>query len=302
MDSRTQTADAKAYDSLLVVICKLNLDAYLDPSPCPRHLDLRSLLNDQRETTPISTWKTSRGVSVQAIMAASSEGFLWPEDCAEPPQGFVMMMNDTVHGDDESHQGPRGKRKTMSALSSGPDLRSPEAMNGNLAEAFRWPARFWSAMLQALDCSAATLQRSLLGKKLNISTHCSGIGAAEVAAEMLVANSARELGFSVSIRCTSACDTSPACRRVLVGHSSERHVFSNIFDFFPGWDEKLHEPEAVVKVLKEFCQEAQQRDCTQHMCRCQHPAVHGDICGSPCQPWSRSGKGRGSISTVALLF
>eukprot|EP00439_Symbiodinium_sp_Y106_P049317 s2833_g6.t1 len=116
----------------------------------------------------------------------------------------------------------------------------------------------------ALDCSAATLKQSLLGKNLRISTHCSGIGAAEVAAEMLVVNSARELGFSVKIMCTSACDTTPVCRRVLLRQSSERHVFSNIFDFFPDWDQELHEPEAVINVLKEFCAVHEERTALWH--------------------------------------
>ena len=236
-------------------------------------------------------------------MAASNDGFLWPAENAEPVQGgFILPMpiNEPVHGDGELHQGPRGKRKRMSAR-AGPDLLSP-ALDCSLAAAFRWPAQFWSAMPLALDCSAATLKQSLLGKNLRISTHCSGIGAAEVAAEMLVVNSARELGFSVKIMCTSACDTTPVCRRVLLRQSSERHVFSNIFDFFPDWDQELHEPEAVINVLKEFCAVHEERYCTQHMCPCQDTAVHGDICGSPCQPWSRSGKGMGSTSAVVLLL
>ena len=173
--------------------------------------------------------------------------------------------------------------------------------NSGLPEAFAWPRKLLSALPAALNCSAACLGRSLLGRRVRLSTHCSGIGAPEIAAGMLMANSA-VLGFDLNIQFMAACDADAACRGLLLAQSADRHVFSDIFEFFPGWDRKVRAPDATVGLLKSCVNVRQSRTCWQHQHACEQPAVEGDICGSPCQPWSRAGKGMGAKSEFGFLL
>ena len=178
---------------------------------------------------------------------------------------------------------------------------SAGSTNWGLPEAFAWPRKLLSALPAALNCSAAFLGRSLLSRRVRLSTHCSGIGAPEIAAGMLMANSA-VLAFDLNIEFVAACDADAACRGLLLAQSADRHVFSDIFEFFPGWDRKVRAPDATVGLLKSCVNVRQSRMCWQHQHPCEQPAVEGDICGSPCQPWSRAGKGMGAKSEFVFLL
>ena len=165
----------------------------------------------------------------------------------------------------------------------------------NLAQAFQWAAKFWNALTTAVG-GLQNLQGSLLG--------CSGIGGAEVSAQMLVASSLGALGFPVNIDCESTCDTSKRCRSMLVDRAKaagkDWHVFDDIFSFFPGWNQELEDPETMIQKLKETCQPTLGRHCHQHGSACSLPEVDGDLCGSPCPPWSRCGSHLGAL--LAKLF
>ena len=161
-----------------------------------------------------------------------------------------------------------------------------------LARAFDWPSFFWLALVSSLG-SVAEIQSSLLGQKVKISTHCSGIGAAEMAAQMLMAHSVKTLGLAARIQCQSVCDTSRKCRAILAArsrqHSEGWHIFNDIFHLFPAWRQELLKPEAMVQELLQTCNTRAERRCQQHGRECAHPVVDGDLCGSPCPPWSRFG-------------
>lgn len=161
-----------------------------------------------------------------------------------------------------------------------------------LAQAFGWAARFWEAMRSTLG--GAELQQSLLGRRVTMSSHCSGIGSAEVAAEMIAAASTNSLGFDVRIDCLSTCDSDRACRRMLSKRSGSC-IFNDLFEFFPGWDKTLREPAEMLALLHKHCDVGARRRCQQHGCDCVQPPVTADVCGSPCQPWSRYGSRRGHL-------
>ena len=183
-------------------------------------------------------------------------------------------------------------RETISARNS---------MMPNLARAFQWAAKFWNALTTAVG-GLPNLQWSLLGRPIKISSHCSGIGGAEVSAQMLVASSLDALGFPVNIDCESTCDTSKRCRSMLLDRAraagKDWHVFDDIFSFFPGWNQEIEDPETMIQKLKETCQPTLGRHCHQHGSACSLPEVDGDLCGSPCPPCSRCGSHLGALLAI----
>ena len=175
--------------------------------------------------------------------------------------------------------------------------------HASLARAFAWPMVFWRSLKMVMG-GVEQLKQSLLGQVLNISTHCSGIGAAEVATAMLCAHSKQALGFPVRINCKSVCDTSSVCRGILARRQQHEqdawHIFDDIFHMFPGWDQQLRSPDIMAQELRRTCETQVPRVCHQHGQKCAHPLVHGDVCGSPCQPWSRYGVRLGCLSAVGM--
>lgn len=207
------------------------------------------------------------------------------QDCPIQLPEFGSREYKNLFGDAVELVAIRFERSYQASSSGNSALR-------RLADAFQWPALFWQALSTAVD-GVARLQSSLLGRPIKISSHCSGIGGAEVAAQMLVASSLGTLGFPVNITCESTCDTSKRCRSMLLARAEEAgkdwHIFNDIFSHFPGWNQELEDPDSMIQALKDTCQPTVGRHCHQHGQACEHPEVDGDLCGSPCPPWSRFG-------------
>ncbi len=175
-----------------------------------------------------------------------------------------------------------------------PALRADGGGRG-LTGAFRWAHNTLHALLPVLGLPA--LQNSLLCRPggIDLSSHFSGTGAAEVATNMITAACTSVLGHPspVSLRCRAVCDNNRACQRVLRERMpQDTCIFADLLDAVPGSPDVQKEwgsVDAAWKRLRTMAI-APNRFCAQHGSNCPFPPVVGDVSGSPCQPWSRCGR------------
>ncbi|CAE8701861.1 unnamed protein product [Polarella glacialis] len=167
-----------------------------------------------------------------------------------------------------------------------------------LPHAFRWAFMTLMALQLILGPS---IQQSLLMRQIPFSTHFSGMGSPEVAAEMLSAAAVGVLGFPLMLTSCATCDIDRKCQSILLQRSCGACLFGNILDLRPSWDKKYaHFEQAWAALLPAVT--CPPRLCARHG-QCGFQAVACDIAGSPCQPWSRSGKRKGKADArVALLL
>ncbi|CAE8630432.1 unnamed protein product [Polarella glacialis] len=195
--------------------------------------------------------------------------------------------NDFVLDDDDDDENDIGQPANIIA----PVLRG-------LPHAFRWAFMTLMALQLILGPS---IQQSLLMHQIPFSTHFSGMGSPEVAAEMLSAAAVGVLGFPLMLTSCATCDIDRKCQSILLQRSCGACLFGNILDLRPSWDKKYeHFEQAWAALLPAVT--CPPRLCARHG-QCGFQAVACDIAGSPCQPWSRSGKRKGKADArVALLL
>ena len=154
------------------------------------------------------------------------------------------------------------------------------------------------------------LSGSLLSVPIHFSTHFSGIGCAEQAVS-LVAEAYRSCAFaeksetalsrsSPSLKCVSCCEINVACQKVLAGQAE--HVFMDIEAAFPTIQVQATDSlEKKWKAVRAALAPQSLRRCATHFL-CRQPLISLDVSGSPCQPWSRAGRGKGMADSRSLLL
>ena len=193
-------------------------------------------------------------------------------------------------------QEPLGK-DVASARDSSTSDPSPRAGQGSIVDSFGWAAACWDAVVQFIG-GREHLRDSLWCGPIQVSTHCSGIGAPEAALLQLQASSP----VTVSVNCLAASDVSPDCQRRLLSRlPSSSHIFGNIFAHFPGYEAIVREPDETVKLLRASFDAFAMLPCARHG-HCNHPEPEGDICGSPCQPYSKMGKQLSALVVFLLEY
>ena len=204
------------------------------------------------------------------------------------------------------------------------DEELPQAVNrqqpvcrqeGLLQQSMTWAVFLLGALTQIMDIG--DLQRSYLGQDRQsfYSTHCSGMGCPEMAL-LFLGKAAQVYGrLRMRLQNAASCDISHRCRNLLQVRTPESHVFSDIFEKFPGW-QNIPVPENLLNSLpREILHFAQQLYrlraayepgkacvCATHKQCCLEPdVISGDVSGTPCPPWSRMGKRLGWADGRAMV-
>jgi len=160
----------------------------------------------------------------------------------------------------------------------------------------RWPSLLLQALVLVL--TAGELHRSLLVfPALLLTSHFTGIGTAEIAADALGSAIRQTLDCKVAWSHLSCCDKDPTCRQILCRRPGLGCIFGDIAEYCPRVllqlmkHKSLDSDMAWEQLQQDFA--LRKGPCTQHAQSCNHVAGHCDVSGSPCQPWSRMGKRMG---------
>ena len=162
---------------------------------------------------------------------------------------------------------------------------------GPVSAAFSWSGACLAAVRAVHGREA--LEASLCGRSIKLSTHCSGVGSPELAAQQLEASSMSALGFQLDLKFVSACEKNRSCQKILCRRTGAGHIFTDMFQYFPNWDQRMRTPSESYAILRAGCEPQRSRFCHLHQGHCQGPSVDVDLCGSPCQPWSKYGLRKG---------
>ena len=204
-----------------------------------------------------------------------------------------------------SHGGVSGVGITDEEASCDDGCTDLDAGIERLSVAFTWAHKVLQVLVSYVGES---LSESLLSAEFNLSTHFSGIGAVEVALDMLEVASHHVLGNKLRLQVVSACDNNARCQGVLRARSNDAHIFADILDIFPmrsksEWNTSLGFD---VNVLQDAIMRSPLEStslCVRHRQRCTYPIAPGDVSGSPCQLWSRAGRRAGvGDARVQLLI
>ena len=184
---------------------------------------------------------------------------------------------------------------------AGQNADDGQAMSSSPAsEAFRWP--IYALHLLRAAVSPELLQSCLAARPLSLSTSCSGIGSAEMAALCMESASLAALPFQIRVRPVAVCDTESACRRILQMRAPSACIHRDVFETCEPWDRDAREPGPAMRRLLAQPRAHCPRPCLKHGQLC---AIRPDIeiAGTPCQPWSRRGLRKGlADSRAAVLF
>ena len=174
----------------------------------------------------------------------------------------------------------------------------------SFAKRFTWPHAILWLLQQRLGPNG--LQASLLGRRMTVSTHFSGIGAAEKAMSMLQQVFHLFGLFAAPLVSVFACDCSPGTWPILFASLPGQCVFKNIKDLCPlppslsSGEVDFHQMRHAV--LQSF--RMSEMECARHGQACRPCHSDGNVSGSPCPPWSSSGlrRGRRDARTALLLI
>ena len=149
---------------------------------------------------------------------------------------------------------------------------------------------------------------------MDLSTHFSGIGTAELAVAQLQVASLEVFGRSLSLCVTSACESAPGCQSALKQSlNTDACILKDILARCPvagklfasarslgHLDQSVEE---VWRVLRQSGCADTAGSCHQHGGEdCRTPRSMGDIAGSPCQLWSFFGKRLATTSHLIILL
>ena len=195
-------------------------------------------------------------------------------------------------GEPRGHKRPRAKAPDTPQRDKRPRAGLPQCQS--LYECFEWPTQ---ALRIALDSGIDIYGR--LGRfQWKFSSHFSGLGSVELALQMLrVAFSAPARG-ELQVEVVSACENSPLLRRRILSQRFSGCIFKTIEGHLTSIDLSGLGPnadglgpnagtcaEAIGKAkLAPTCA------CSRHG-ECKPQAVHIDVSGSPCRPWSVQTRG-----------
>lgn len=177
---------------------------------------------------------------------------------------------------------------------------------------FRWAFIVLDDLLALFTLK--TLQRRLLFSPLDLSTHFSGIGTAELAAHCLDIASQQLLGHSLGFAFVSSCESAPVSQRVLKQRvHADTCIITDVLARCPAAKELFATssalgclPRPVEEIWNELrltgCK-AQAGKCYQHnSLDCPTPRSKGDLSGTPCQCWSTFGLRKTTSSHLIILL
>ncbi len=173
-----------------------------------------------------------------------------------------------------------------------------------LPQCFAWAFALMSFLLRLQDWSV--LQKSLLFSGLVYSTHFSGIGTAEYAAQLIKVASARVMPRDVSFNFGPSCEKDHKCDPHLQRfRESGACLFANILTRCQPARQKYEEARAGEDLgpLKAVWESLVAHGCSDcggfcrtHRFNCPTPRANVDISGSHCTLWSAMGARKGTRS------
>lgn len=183
--------------------------------------------------------------------------------------------------------------------------RPPPLIEDDVRSIFMWPR----AVLGFLG-EGGTTKQTLLNEELTMSTHFSGLGSAELAAEMLRSWAQTLWHRPLSIRHGYACEKSACLRAVLAKRLPGSCIFKDILDRFLDVPESVRKASAIdfteVRDLVMTSRVAGHSTCAAHGGMCPVPRCDINVSGSPCRPWSRARRALRGLSRLShpdvLLF
>jgi len=176
-------------------------------------------------------------------------------------------------------------------------LSSPTALD----DLFSW--HFIAVRSIRVAIPQPVLQRSMMSKRVRLSTCFSGAGTIEIGMLHLKVACEQELGCKFNPVCVSACDTDGFCQDVLKHHSP--HVFTDILSVLPGGRRRsmLDDMSPKQKTATLAKMKFKTRSfCCQCSTQCDIPISDMDMSGSPCVDWSLIGRRRKEHGTSLILF
>ena len=263
-------------------------------------------------------------LSQDMLASSASDGDLLPPEEKEEARGGESSLDDMLPSEPSDGGASLDMLPPDSGDGSGDEAAmdvdgtpSPEralAPEGLQFMAQMRPHQWASGVLQCLSAFLPqhVLKQSLLLNAPTLTTHFSGIGTTEWAARSLAGAAAAAIGFPVSIRPLSACESCRACqgalRQVLPPGAC---VFDDILSVSPPAAKLYADLEKTGGDLDLDSAWGQIRragarprwKCQAHSgAQCETARPDLDVSGSPCQPWSRAGANRGQRSHLMVLF
>lgn len=165
-----------------------------------------------------------------SVHSGSDDGMSLASSC-DDEMDAVSLQSSSL-GVDGGCQ-PPDRRASFRMLSSEGEAGKP-LDEGVLQRSMRWACVLVEALQEKF--SHAELRSSLWCSSRQVTTHCSGLGGCEVALQLLKAASeiyAEDLSLNLTM--SASCDSSSACRKILLLRDVSSHVFGDIFTSFPGW-------------------------------------------------------------------
>jgi hypothetical protein len=230
--------------------------------------------------------------------ARSDDGILMNDDGDASSDDDNMLNGGDAH--DDSSIGYGGSdRMSESGLSIEGGVDVPK-LHGDCK---RLPRAFAFIALILIACAGVcpSISSSLLGTPACLSSHCSGLGGVEIAVRMITDVAPFCLTFPVSLTSVACFEMNSACAAILKSRAADCCIFRNMFERWPAWD-RIHSGwEETAAVFREGAP-MPRMPCKRHLGLCQFPHVMGDVTGTPCQPWSRSGKREGKTNPRAAVL
>jgi hypothetical protein len=166
-----------------------------------------------------------------------------------------------------------------------------------LAQLLRYPEVIMEAIRRAVP--RTKLERSLLAATCEMSTHFSGMGTVEVAADMVCQAAQQILGLTCVIKSVSLCDSSNNCQNVLRA-TCDRGADGEAPCIFPDVIKLVQLPQGRSKSCDQFLESARRRvmksriskraQCAMHSrASCAVRAGHFSFGGTPCTDFSAIG-------------
>ena len=202
-------------------------------------------------------------------------------------------------GNDRDFADPRatGRAGLASPAAHGPST-VPEVQG-----LFMWP-RDAVRMSDPLDAS------SFLNRVVVMATFFSGLGSAELAADMLRSWAQTLRGKPLSLTTAYSCEKKKSLHRVLIQRAHQACLFVNILDRLLGMPEGIMEAATVdfdaVTAAVMQCTVTERAPCAAHGQSCVVPRSNFWVLGPSCKPWSRARHRKGlpprSHKDVVLLI
>ena len=272
---------------------------------------------------PLATARDSddeecEGESTGVPLALARDADSTDAECESEPTGAAHLPL-TLVSDDSTDAPPAKKRSRLTKTLRRPRLtkpfRRPRQMgpepaivmsDADAQALFSWPR---IALIAAMAVAGENLwQASCLFAAMRMSSHFSGLGAAEVALDMLRAWAGLVARMELGLSHGWTCEKVKALQRVLQDRVPGHCVFDDILDrlldvgedirrLTRPRDRRTRTPKGAlnferVRSVIMTSRVSDHAQCVTHGCLCRVERVEVDVSGSPCRPWSSARKAR----------